>query len=125
MKITFELTTEEFKANGGKTLEEILIAKGTGKAAVKKTSKKEEEEEAEEEEEETEETEEEEEETEEEEEGGEVDDDLIKAKISTLSKAGKQAQIKKVFAKYKCTTISGLKQKDYDAFYADLGKIKK
>src|SRR6478752_1960741 len=108
MKITFELTTEEFKANGGKTLEEILIAKGTGKAAVKKTSKKEEEEEAEEEE-----------------EGGEVDDDLIKAKISTLSKAGKQAQIKKVFAKYKCTTISGLKQKDYDAFYADLGKIKK
>lgn len=123
MKIIFELTTEEFKENGGKTLEEILISKGTTKSAAKKKPAKEKAEEEEEAEEEEAEEEEEEEEADEEEET-EVDDDLIKTKIASLSKKGKQAEIKKLFTKFKCTTVSGLKTKDYEAFYAGLNKIK-
>ena len=117
MKIVIELTPEDFKAKKGLSLDELLNGKAGAKAPTKKKPVKEEEEESEEEDEE--------EETEDEEEESEVDDDLIKTKIASLSKAGKQASIAKVFAKYKCKTVSGLKQKDYEAFYADLNKIKK
>ena len=124
MKILIEFTPEDFKAKKGLSLDELLNGKAGAKAPTKKKPVKEEEEEEEEEETEDEE-EDEEEETEDEEEESEVDDDLIKTKIASLSKAGKQASIAKVFAKYKCKTVSGLKQKDYEAFYADLNKIKK
>ena len=117
MKVVLEFTPEEFKANAGKTIDELFSPKAKTAPSKKQAEEVEEEEETEEDEETDEEETEEEEET-------EVDDDLIKTKISALSKKGKQASIKKVFAKYKCTTISGLKTKDYAAFYAELQKIK-
>jgi len=116
MKIILEFSTEDFKANLSKTLEELFIS-STEKKATKKTSKKAE---AAFEEEEFGDVENESDEEESEDEESEVDADMIKEAVGKAVSAGNKAKVAALFTKYKAKTISNLKEAVYAKFYNEL-----
>jgi hypothetical protein len=118
MKLILELSLEDFKANKGKTLEELLQGKGgAGKKPAKAKVEEDEEEdfgsEGEAEEDEA------------EEDSDEVSADMIKDAISAAVKAGNRAKVEALFKVFKAKTVSGLKEEKYDEFYTRLKPLTK
>jgi ABC-type Zn2+ transport system substrate-binding protein/surface adhesin len=123
MKIILELTTEELKANSGKTLAEILAVKGA-KVATKKGNKKDADDEDEDEEE-ADEVDADDEDEDAEEEADEVDADMIKEAIGKAVAVGNKAKVAALFAKFKAKTVANLKEANYGKFYDSLKPLTK
>jgi hypothetical protein len=109
MKLILELSLEDFKANKGKTLEELLQGKGgAGKKPAKAKVEEDEEEDFGSEG-----------------EAEEVSADMIKDAISAAVKAGNRAKVEALFKVFKAKTVSGLKEEKYDEFYTRLKPLTK
>lgn len=124
MKLSIELTTEEFKANKGKTLDELLNG-GDKKAATKKPTKKEEDEEEEDDTDADEDADEEEEGDADDDSDADIDADMIKEAISQAVKAGNRVKVEALFKTFKAKTVSGLKEAQYTKFYTQLKPLTK
>ena len=111
MMFTMEFSAEDFKANKGKTLDELI--NGGGKKATKKPVKKDEDEEDETDEEEG------------DDEDSDIDADMIKETISAAVKAGNKVKVEALFKEFKAKTVSGLKEAQYVKFYTKLKPLTK
>jgi hypothetical protein len=54
----------------------------------------------------------------------EITEETLREKAKEILQAKKKPMLEKIFAKYKVKNISGVKPEKYEAFYADLQKIK-
>lgn len=123
MVLTLSISTEEFKANKGKTLDELLNG-GAIKKATKKPVKKDEDEDTDEDEDED--TDEDDEADEDEDDtDSDVDADMIKEAISQAVKAGNKVKVENLFKTFKAKTVSGLKEAQYTKFYTQLKPLTK
>jgi hypothetical protein len=123
MKLVFELSAEDFKANKGKTLDELLNGGGSKKTTKKPVKKEEDDEDADENEDDTDDDE----DADEDEDNSDddVDADMIKEAISQAAKAGNKAKIEALFKTFKAKTVSGLKEAQYTKFYTQLKPLTK
>jgi len=121
MMFTMEFSAEDFKANKGKTLDELI--NGGGKKATKKPVKKDEDEEDETDEEEGDDEDSDEEEGDDED--SDIDADMIKETISAAVKAGNKVKVEALFKEFKAKTVSGLKEAQYVKFYTKLKPLTK
>jgi hypothetical protein len=115
MKLVLEFTTEDFKANKAKTLDELL--NGGGKKPAKKPTKKDDDEDEDSDDDEDEDS--------DDDSDSDVDADMIKETISAAVKAGNKVKVEALFKEFKAKTVSGLKEAQYTKFYTKLKPLAK
>jgi hypothetical protein len=123
MKLVLEFTTEDFKANKAKTLDELL--NGGGKKPAKKPTKKDDDEDEDSDDDEDEDSDDDEDEDSDDDRDSDVDADMIKETISAAVKAGNKVKVEALFKEFKAKTVSGLKEAQYTKFYTKLKPLAK
>jgi hypothetical protein len=126
MKLTIEFTPEDFKANKGKTLDELLNGKSGGSTKPVKKSTKKEEDDSDEDEDTDDDTDEDEEDTDDEDDSdSDIDADMIREAISLAVKGGNKVKVEALLKEFKVKAVSGLKEAQYVKFYTKLKPLTK